>query len=329
MLSNAMLDALSLATLFANGNNTKNNDVTDALVLSLKSKLIDILDIGNNSDNVDQSEDYDPMVDINKVKDRLTSFADDSVGQPGTLQHLLNPDVDHNIYAAMPKRKELIGTYFTQQERLNLARLLVKDVDRYTYKLHCSTDSCSCNEENEENACVFRLVPCPYEGCEDRFSWKYRQQHDEDCQYKPVPCPNDCGMDIPRRDVHIHVRDICNLRAAECPLSSFGCTSVVQAQDVTSHLNENADKHFMLIANRMTEYQTVMKDQSNRIRMLEEKNDQLERELKRKTVQLQSKNEAKAVANDVKKLSKRLASLEGTCKTQFKKVESDRRNHKK
>jgi len=63
--------------------------------------------------------------------------------------------------------------------------------------------------------------------------------------------------------------------------------------------------------------------------MLEEKNDQLERELKQKTVQLQSKNDAKAAANDVKKLSKRLATLEGTCKTQFRKVEYDRRNHKK
>ena len=120
MLSMCMLDALSLATLYANGNNTKNNEVTDALVLPLKSKLIDSLDIGNNSDNVNQSKEYDPMVDINKVKDRLTSFAEDSVGQPGMLQHLLNFDVDHNIYAAMPRRKELIGTYFTNKNGLIL-----------------------------------------------------------------------------------------------------------------------------------------------------------------------------------------------------------------
>ena len=105
----------------------------------------------------------------------------------------------------------------------------------------------------------------------------------------------------------------------------------MRAQDVnvTSHLNDNADKHFMLVATRMMEYQTVMKDMSARIHTLEEKNAQLERELQRTTVQLQSKNVAKAIYNDVKKLTKRLGTLEGTCRTEFKKVEYDRRNHKK
>lgn len=55
----------------------------------------------------------------------------------------------------------------------------------------------------------------------------------------------------------------------------------------------------------------------------------VERELQRTTVQLQSENEAKAISNDVKKLTKRLGTLEGTCRTEFKKVEYDRRNHKK
>ena len=77
----------------------------------------------------------------------------------------------------------------------------------------------------------------------------------------------------------------------------------MRAQDVnvTSHLNDNADKHFMLVATRMMEYQTVMKDMSARIHTLEGKNaHQLERELQRTTVQLQSENEAKAISNDVK-----------------------------
>lgn len=323
MLSSAMLDALSLSTLFAYG--VSKVSVNDAQVLPLKSKLIDALDIGNNCDNYNQREDYDPWIGINKVKDRLVSFAEKSVGRPGPLIHLLNPDVDQNLMAAMPKRRKLISTYLTEQERLNLARLLVKDIDRYSYKMHCRNDSCECSVL----ACDFRIISCTNEGCNATFSFKHREQHDADCGYKLVPCPSGCGMDIPRNDVHVHVRDKCDLRAAECPLSSFGCTSIVRAQDVTSHLNDNADKHFMLVATRMMEYQTVMKDMSARIHTLEEKNAQLERELQRTTVQLQSKNEAKAISNDVKKLTKRLGTLEGTCRTEFKKVEYDRRNHKK
>ena len=321
-LSNAMLDALSLATLFAYG---LNNNIRDVKALPLKSKLIDTLDIGNNCDP------DDPVVGINKVKDRLVSFAEMSVSKPGQLMHMLNPDgVDQNLTGAMPERRKLIASnYLTEQERINLARLLIKDVDRYSYKMHCNIDSCSCNNDDEEQACEFRLVPCPNLGCGATFSFKHQAEHDEECGYKPLPCPNGCGMEIPRNGVHVHVRDKCSLRAAECPLASFGCTSIVQARDITDHLNDTADKHFMLIANRMVEYQNAMKDMNARIHTLEEKNALLERELQRSTIQLQSKNEAKAISNDVKKLTKRLGTLENTCRTEFKKVEYDRRSHKK
>ena len=320
-LSNAMLDALSLATLFAYG---LSNNIRDVKALPLKSKLIDTLDIGNNCDR-------DPVVGINKVKDRLVSFAEMSVSKPGQLMHMLNPDgVDQNLTGAMPERRKLIAiNYLTEQERINLARLLIKDVDRYSYKMHCNVDSCSCNNDDEEQACEFRLVPCPNLGCGATFSFKHQAEHDEECGYKPLPCPNGCGMKIPRNDVHVHVRDKCSLRAAECPLASFGCTSIVQARDITDHLNDTADKHFMLIANRMVEYQNAMKEMNARIHTLEEKNALLERELQRSTIQLQSKNEAKAISNDVKKLTKRLGTLENTCRTEFKKVEYDRRSHKK
>ena len=175
MLSSAMLDALSLSTLFAYG--VSKVSVYDAQVLPLKSKLIDALDIGNNCDNYNQSEDYDPWIGINKVKDRLVSFAEKSVGRPGPLIHLLNPDVDQNLMAAMPKRRKLISTYLTEQERLNLARLLVKDIDRYSYKMHCRNDSCECSVL----ACDFRIISCTNEGCNATFSFKHREQHDADC----------------------------------------------------------------------------------------------------------------------------------------------------
>ncbi|KAL7548036.1 hypothetical protein ACHAWF_011323 [Thalassiosira exigua] len=335
MLSSAMLDALSLAVLFAHG---PKNKVTDAQALPLKSKLVDSLSIGHNCSNDAQSEDYDPWIDVNKVKDRLCAFAETCVGKPGALVHLINPDVDQNLVYAMPDMQKTMSIYFTDAERLHLARLLVKDVDRYSYKMHCRVDSCACVASNGVNAqdagakkssCEFRLMSCPNENCMAVFSFKHRVEHDDECGHKILDCPSGCGAKIPRNEVHIHVRDKCNLRQAECPLSILGCTAIVQAQDVTPHLNEHADKHFILVANRMMEYQTVIKDLNSRLCLLEEKNGQLESQLKRATAQLQSKNEAKAVSNDVKKLTKRIGTLESTCKTEFKKVEYDRRNHRK
>ena len=83
------------------------------------------------------------------------------------------------------------------------------------------------------------------------------------------------------------------------------------------------------MANRMMEYQSVIRDMNARVRILEEKNEKLERELMRCSNTLQSKNDAKAFSNDMKKLTKRIGNLESTCKTEFKKVEYDRKNHKK
>lgn len=356
MLSSAMLDALSLATLFAHG---PKSNVTDAQVIPLRCKLIDSLHIGGNCNNDTHSKDYDPRVDIDKVKDRLCKFAEECVGKKpaGPLMHLLNNagDVDRNFISALPgRRKALMSKYFNDEERSNLARLLVKDVDRHSYKLHCRNDHCASvtngsgsfdnddDDGEEEEAkekvdhhprrvcnCEFRLVPCPNENCISTFSLKHATGHDDVCGHRLLPCPGGCGIEIPRNRVHVHVRDECSLREAECPLKDVGCTAIVRARDVPRHLTDHADKHFILMANRMMEYQDVMKDLNCRVRLLEEKNGQLERELKRTTAQLQSKNEAKAVANDVKKLTRRIGTLEGTFRTEFKKVENDRRNHQK
>ena len=257
--------------------------------------------------------------------------------------HILQPDVDQNLVAAMPERRQAVSKYLNEQERSTLARLLVRDVDRYSFQLHCKNESCASlsgaengddrpvggNGDGTESACEFRLVTCPNPGCSAEFSYKRRSEHDDACGFKLLPCPSGCGTEIPRNKVHAHVRDKCILRDAECPLSTVGCTAVVQAQDVALHLNEHADQHFVLVVNRMMEYQSMFKKLNARINLLEEKNARLERELHRKTAELSSKNEAHAISNEVKKLTKRLGTLEGTCRTEFKKVEQERRSHQK
>ena len=70
----------------------------------------------------------------------------------------------------------------------------------------------------------------------------------------------------------------------------------------------------------MVEYQTVFKDMNARIACLEDKNARLERKLENAMSQLQSKNEAKDALNDVRKLTRRLAALEGSCKAEFKRT---------
>ncbi len=237
-----------------------------------------------------------------------------------------------------------MSKHLDERERLSLARLLIKDIDRYTYEMHCSTDYCARNSiesdgvasssgssDKPDKLCQFRLIPCSNEGCDVVFSFLHQRQHEEEgCQYKILPCPNGCGMEVCRKDIPIHVHDACNLRPATCPLLPFGCNGIVQAQDVTRHLNDTADRHFVLMAQRMLEYQTVMKDLSYHVRLLEEKNDRLERELRDAVAaNVKTTHAVETMSSDIKKITKRIGSLEGTCRVEFRKVEHDRRSHRK
>ena len=327
-LSDAMLDALSLASLFAYGP-TNPKKVTDAQVIPLKSKLIDALEIGMNWE--------DDTIDIDNVKERLCTFAEKCVGKPGPIMHLLNPDVDQNIHQAILPRRNVIKRYFTDEERTSLARLLIKDIDRAAYQLHCSNETCASSlhassnhgSKEEDSLCQFQFVHCPHYKCDAQISKKYEKEHDDECGYKVLPCPSGCGMEVARNDMHVHVTTRCNLRQAECPLSIVGCTAIVQAADVTKHLNQHADTHFMLLSTRMMEYQNLFKQFDKKIKMLEDKNNKLERELARTNALLSTKNESNAISNDLKKVTKRLNALESSCRNEFKKVEYDRRSHKK
>jgi hypothetical protein len=234
----------------------------------------------------------------------------------------------------MPDRWRAVSTYLNEQERRSLARLIIKDIDRYSFKLHCRNDLCACvmlerhggsdDKGGDSYSCEFRVIPCPNLNCTATFSYNHRIQHDDECGFKLLPCPNLCGTMVARNEVHTHVRDFCSLRHVECPLACVGCTAGVQAQDVACHLNNHADKHFVLVESRMMDYQSVIKTMNTRLNQLEEKNAHLERELRRVTLQLQNKS-----AGDVKKLTTIIGTLESKCRTEFKKIEYDERNKQK
>ena len=279
MHKSAMLDALALAALFTNGST---DTISDAQALELKCKLIDTLSIGENcgycqphpegraGQGLDKDDYYyDPFIGVDSVNDRLCTFAEACVGkkeQHGLL--VLNPynDVYQTIVTIMPTMRRAMSRHLGERERQCLARLLIKDIDRHSYKMHCSTDNCAqhsikavgsgASHSDSDKLCKFRLGPCSNSGCDAIFSFMYQNQHDEeDCQYKILPCPNGCVVLLCRKDVSIHVRDECSLRPVTCPLCEFGCQDIIQARDVNQHLNDSTDRHFKFMVDRMLEYQ--------------------------------------------------------------------------
>ena len=317
MLSHAMIDALALGVIYAHG--TKTNTISVAKVLPLKYKLIDSLTVGMNHKLDDVLEERDPIAHIKEIRERLFSFADTCVGKPAKL---FNPDFDKNVTATHGEMRGMVSSYFDERERKCYARLLIKDVDRHSFKMHCTNELCTHGiteiqfDITDPPHCEFQFVSCRNKGCTATFSFKHFSKHDAECAYKLCSCPNGCGTNAPRCLVNDHVRDECSLRPSECPLKLLGCNAVVQARDIACHLSEHADKHFMLVSHRMMEYEFVMKDLRSRILLLEEKNAQLERDLKGNV----NKDDVKGMSTDLSKLTKRLVALEGLCKSEFKKI---------
>ena len=219
-----MLDALCLATLYVS-----RTSLTDAQVLPLKAQLMDTLAIGTN--RPDGDKEHASNLNVNKVKIRLTGFPEVSVGKPQLVQ-LVQPGYDDSLNEGMPRRRQLISNmYLPYEERTVLARLVIKDADRYRFQMHC--DSCSCREGDTaaDDRCEYTLMTCPNDNCTAIYSRKYRAEHDDVCGYRRVPCPSGCGSAVPRMDLHKHVRDECSMREASCPLSVVGCTACVRAGD--------------------------------------------------------------------------------------------------
>jgi hypothetical protein len=322
-----MLDSLALAALFAHGSTDR---ISDSQALEMKCKLIDALSIGDNCgyDNAREvglglgvhSDDfnYNPRVDIERIKDRLCTFAETCVGKQHHGLLVLHPenDVQQNIVTYIPSMRRVMSRCLGERERGILAQLLIKDIDRHSYEMHCSTDYCSQHGTNDD-MCKFRTVTCHNEGCDATFSFVHQIQHDkEDCQYIILPCPNDCGVGVRRKDIEIHVREECSLRPVTCPLCVIGCKDIVRARDVNQHLNDTTARHFRLIVNSMLENQNEVKCMKDYIRTLEEKNFRLEKNVE-------------TMSSEMIMITKRLASLETTCRTKSEiMVEHRRRNRR-
>ena len=109
------------------------------------------------------------------------------------------------------------------------------------------------------------------------------------CGYRPIPCPNECGVYPERQNVHEHVNKDCPLTLVNCDFHYAGCQVRLPRKDIQSHLHENLPSHMALLgANSQRMAEKVMeKDEqirrltnelSKKLGMNEQKIDKLEKE---------------------------------------------------
>eukprot|EP01034_Spumella_vulgaris_P029296 gene29296-36321_t len=161
---------------------------------------------------------------------------------------------------------EVSRLYFGDEERAELARLLIRKFDS-VYEFHCEKLHCG-------DSCQFSVELCPHSECGVRYSRKWAAQHDGMCPQKIVPCTRECGVDIKRRFMDPHLCQDCVLRPVVCAFTELGCKSDLLFKDLDGHMHDCQCHHLELSLGRLKEHQGVITALHNRVRDLEVQNAQ-------------------------------------------------------
>ena len=115
---------------------------------------------------------------------------------------------------------------------------------------------------HQKNDCPKRPFKCAY--C-DRYESTYQNVVDNHwpvCQYRPIPCPNKCGLKFSRknvRDLENHIANDCPLTTIDCEYKRVGCDKKVRRKDMDVHLNENIAHHLSLQATEQRKVANLIK----------------------------------------------------------------------
>ena len=130
------------------------------------------------------------------------------------------------------------------------------------------------------NSCPKREFSCPY--CQLKATYeRVANKHWPQCEKYPLPCPNDCGVGTVERGRLEHHRSECPLQVVECEFSHSGCTVKIRRKDTARHMEENTQKHLVMMSTSMMrllqEKDRQIKEQQQQIDTLQVKVRSLEK----------------------------------------------------
>lgn len=111
--------------------------------------------------------------------------------------------------------------------------------------------------DHEANKCLLRPFSCDYchnyeSTCEDVTT-----NHWPVCPFRPVPCPNECGIYPEHQNLEMHIAEHCPATVIECPFSYAGCNEKLFRREMPQHISTNLATHMSWQA---TYHQRQLKD---------------------------------------------------------------------
>jgi len=79
-------------------------------------------------------------------------------------------------------------------------------------------------------------VPCKFLGCDKIMTMSEKRDHEFLCTYRPISCPNNSACEMIRElDLPTHIKDQCPFRIVQCPQN---CGSKIQFNQIEEHLKD-------------------------------------------------------------------------------------------
>ncbi|KAI6660628.1 TNF receptor-associated factor 4-like [Oopsacas minuta] len=110
--------------------------------------------------------------------------------------------------------------------------------------------------EHQRDSCPLRELVCKF--CVNKVKACEMDPHLEYCEHFPVLCPNRCVKEgyegtrqLKRRDVPVHLADVCPLQKVECPYWEYGCREEMERKEMDLHEREFIHIHFRLLETDM------------------------------------------------------------------------------
>ena len=138
----------------------------------------------------------------------------------------------------------------------------------------CEHLNVSPSDDYIDSGCPFVQLECCY--CKGKFQRQFLRDHKKDaCSKRPftcaccseysstfddvtnhtpicpcgvVPCPNNCGESLQRKNVDNHLSGTCPLEVVNCSFSYAGCEERLPRKDMPAHINESLAVHMSLQA---------------------------------------------------------------------------------
>ena len=133
--------------------------------------------------------------------------------------------------------EQLNGCQFTEVE-CSHCRNLFQRCDITTHKI-------------EE--CIRRPFSCEYCGNYAADFEDVTTKHWPVCGFRPVPCPNECGVYPQLPNLERHVSKDCSLTVVNCDFHYAGCEVQLPRKDMPTHLAENVVAHMTTLVTSMQE----------------------------------------------------------------------------